>query len=971
MCLKGLWHFGRAFNQSGKSVPLSSDICIAFSDPKATPLVREVRDLAVGVIGRCAGALVVNKLVADLRVHSGTISASDARLTCLSAILGTKTDDVKLLLRHPGAIEFTNAVFLALDNVSPFHSDLVPLDVPDVTEQTFGILSQALPVEMKDKMQLDQTNILMNVSGGTSNLTAEVYSSFSLVCLRDLWNFTRTYKKPRGSSQPLPSYLCIAFANPEMARRIRPEGDLAAREIGRCVGALVVNKLAADITSRTGPAGAEELACLSAILGTERRDMELLLSQPGAVAIANMLSLTFGEVGSLVADTVPSEVLDVVRQTLAIFSQPLPAHENAEPQPNQTITIINGSDGKFERMLVSHLLALLEVCIPVTPRFTEEERTICLRMCLKGLWHFGRAFNQSGKSVPLPSDICIAFSNPKTTPLVREERDFSVRVIGRCAGALVVNKLVADLRVHSGTISASDARLTCLSAILGTKIHDVQPLLSHLGAIEFTNIVFLALDDVSPFHPDRVPSDVLEVIKQTFSTLTQALPVGPDAEMRLDQTNILMDVSDGISYLTAEMYSSVSRICLESLWSFTRAYNELENSEPLPSYVCIAFANPEMARRIRPEGDLAAREIGRCVVALVVNKLAADITSRTGPVGAEELACLSAILGTGHHDVELCLHQPGTIELVNMASLAFGDVSSLKTNEVPRDVHGVLQQTLDILSQALPAQENVELQLDQIDAPTDAFDNNLEYTVVSRLRDLLKMCIPGASLLAEEVRISCLQMCLKCLWHCGKAHHQLDSDPMPSYFPLILASPDIIIHLRAEPDLVARMTGYCFGALIASKLVDALGSPGSLSGRVQGAELACISAILGIEHREELPLPLLLHLINFRNVVSLMSGETNPLFTAAGMPADVLDIAQNTLHILANRLSDNTTVPGDLPMGQQQSLQKICSEVVNALRSDQPKDQMVETLDQLRRILKTLSPAMEESQNTPMQNLDR
>ncbi|KAI9428819.1 hypothetical protein H4582DRAFT_453563 [Lactarius indigo] len=547
MCLKGLWHFGRAFNQPGKSlgVPLASDICIAFSNPKMTPLIREERDFSVRVIGRCAGALAVNKLATDIIIRAGPVRAEEQ--ACLSAILGTKSHDVKPLLSHLDAIKFTNIVFLALDNVSPFRSDGVPLDVLDVTKQTFSILTQALPDELNTKMQLDPTSILTGVSGGTSYHTAEMYNNFSRVCLKNLWSFTRTYNGPTGSSLPLPPYVCIAFANPEMARRIRPEGDLAAREIGRCVGALVVNKLATDITSRTGPVSAEELACVSAILGAGSHDVELLLSQPDAVPIANMISLTFGEIDNLVTDTVPSDVLDVVRQTLAIFSQAILVQENAE---DRTIAIINGSDGKFEHMLLSRLLELLKTCIPLTPSLTQEERTICLRMCLKGLWHFGRAFNQPGKSlgVPLASDICIAFSNPKMTPLIREERDFSVRVIGRCAGALAVNKLATDIIIRAGPVRAEEQ--ACLSAILGTKSHDVKPLLSHLDAIKFTNIVFLALDNVSPFRSDGVPLDVLDVTKQTFSILTQALPDELNTKMQLDPTSILTGVSGGQDFVS-------------------------------------------------------------------------------------------------------------------------------------------------------------------------------------------------------------------------------------------------------------------------------------------------------------------------------------------------------------------------------------------------------------------------------------
>jgi hypothetical protein len=80
------------------------------------------------------------------------------------------------------------------------------------------------------------------------------------------------------------------------------------------------------------------------------------------------------------------------------------------------------------------------------------------------------------------------------------------------------------------------------------------------------------------------------------------------------------------------MYRSVLRVWMKNLWDFTRQYNEPGNSVPLPSYVCIAFTNPEMTRRIREQRDLAVRVIGRCVEALVVNKLAADIKSRNVPV---------------------------------------------------------------------------------------------------------------------------------------------------------------------------------------------------------------------------------------------------------------------------------------------------------------------------------------------------
>ena len=66
---------------------------------------------------------------------------------------------------------------------------------------------------------------------------------------------------------------------------------------------------------------------------------------------------------------------------------------------------------------------------------------------------------------------------------------------------------------------------------------------------------------------------------------------------------------------------------MKNLWDFTRQFNKPGNSElvPLPPYFPIAFTNPEMTRRIREERDLAVRVAGRCLEALVVNKLVADI----------------------------------------------------------------------------------------------------------------------------------------------------------------------------------------------------------------------------------------------------------------------------------------------------------------------------------------------------------
>ena len=170
MCLKGLWGIGRSSNESGNTAPLSPYIYGAFTNLVITGHIHEEHDPAVRVIGRCVGALVANKLAAD--IISRNVLVSDETLKCLSVILGIKIDGVRLLLRHPGAIEFMNVVFLSLDDFDPFASAGVPLDsdVADVAQQTFDVLSRALPAELSAAMQLDQTGTLMNISNGQCEL---------------------------------------------------------------------------------------------------------------------------------------------------------------------------------------------------------------------------------------------------------------------------------------------------------------------------------------------------------------------------------------------------------------------------------------------------------------------------------------------------------------------------------------------------------------------------------------------------------------------------------------------------------------------------------------------------------------------------------------------------------------------------------------------------------------------------------
>ncbi|KAI9447581.1 hypothetical protein H4582DRAFT_10154 [Lactarius indigo] len=289
-------------------------------------------------------------------------------------------------------------------------------------------------------------------------------------------------KTRKNRLRVLPSYFRDTLAGPEIIRRVRAEEDTGARVLGRCFEALIVKKLAAGIDSRTAPATHAEFACLSTILDTKHHEMELLLRQPGAVAIANMISFKFGEVSTLVPDTIPSDVLDVIQQTLGALSRPADDWVELQSVREYSLTDVS-TDREFEHVLLIHLRDLLKTCTGVdSPLLTEEVRTYYLRMCLKGLWHLTQALNKLGNSAPLLSNISIIISNPEMAGRIREHGDSPVRMIGRCAGALIANELATD--IHSHITPISDDELTCLSSILGLESHAVEHLLSHPGVFQ-------------------------------------------------------------------------------------------------------------------------------------------------------------------------------------------------------------------------------------------------------------------------------------------------------------------------------------------------------------------------------------------------------------------------------------------------------------------------------------------------------
>ena len=614
--------------------------------------------------------------------------------------------------------------------------------VPDATSAALSLLSHhpnADPVFGSRLYDLFKT-----CTPGSSALDEKMREHRLRICLKCLWYFGRAYNQP-GVSLPLPSYFPKSLI-PEIVRLVQTERDTIVRLMGRCVIAVVVNKVVEDHKSggTAIPLDDEFLSCLSAILDTWDYDLKSLRHQPSAVALVNMIPLAFGEVDTLVPDVVPSDLLDVVQQTLGILSQS--AQEIVQIETDMKLSEVDQSNGKFEHILIPHLPEFVNLCIQTPSPLTEDVRTNFLRMSLKRLWLFGREFNQRGNLSPLPTDIRVAFSNPEMIRHILENKDMSLRALGRCVGALVVNKLVAEINFREFPVACAED-VQCLSTILGTENCGVDLLLRKPGAVTLANIILLVFREAGTWVTSTVPSDVLDVVRQTLSVLSQTLPVQGDAEHQLKQAIAMYNGSNGnlerilvsrlldilttciqVTSTSSEEVPTYSlRVCLERMWYFDRTPNHPGNSVAMLSYIiCVAFSSPNMIHRIRKERDPSACSIGHCVSALVVNKIVADLNSRADSISDAELECISAILGTMNDEVVLLLRHPGVMELTNIIFLTLANIVDFASARVPSDVLRTIQQTFDVLYRALPAKSKIKTQLNQMDTLMSVSDGQYE-----------------------------------------------------------------------------------------------------------------------------------------------------------------------------------------------------------------------------------------------------
>ena len=201
-----------------------------------------------------------------------------------------------------------------------------------------------------------------------------------------------------------------------------------------------------------------------------------------------------------------------------------------------------------------------------------------------------------------------------------------------------------------------------------------------------------------------------------------------------------------------------------------------------------------------------------------------------------------------------------------------------------------------------------------------------------------------------------MRTCLENLWHCARAYNLLGTAvPLPSFVRITLANPELTRRLHTKRRLHARVTRRCVQALIVNKLVDDFQSRDSFRGAYYEAVLASISSLFGTEPSEFTHWPRPSAVIKLRNVISLVSGEIEDLFTSGTLPANVLQIVQETLDIICSDLVLRGVFDGgNLPMGQVLWLRTLCSKIMNVRHANRFGDETMGILERLKQISKQI-----------------
>ena len=234
---------------------------------------------------------------------------------------------------------------------------------------------------------------------------------------------------------------------------------------------------------------------------------------------------------------------------------------------------------------------------------------------------------------------------------------------------------------------------------------------------------------------------------------------------------------------------------------------------------------------------------------------------------------------------------------------------------------------------------------------------SLDPILGSRFHELLKTCLPGASH-NEDQRINRLRVCLTSLWHCLKAFDLPDNLKMPlaPYVRAVFASPEVIRWIQTEQDFAVRLLGRCFGSLVVKKLA----SDFALAARTPStAELACLESILGATGEQVCTWLDRKGAIDLANVTLLASAELDTLVESGtkGVPADVVDVFQQTLGILGKgmfSIGDKVEWNVDQLVRFHQTYSKLANALVPGVLKERLEDIWVKLL-----------PSYMEHQKTP------
>jgi hypothetical protein len=231
-------------------------------------------------------------------------------------------------------------------------------------------------------------------------------------------------------------------------------------------------------------------------------------------------------------------------QKIEDFAANMPGFFNSTETPDtpdatSAMLSLMSEQPTFDPILGSRLQELLNTCLPGTSFLTEEQRKSRLRVCLTSLWHCLRAFNlPKNLEMPLASYVRAVFASPDVIRWIQTEKDFAVRLLGRCFGSLVVKKLASD--IASAARTPTVAEIACFKTILNATGDQVWAWLDLKGAIDLANVTLLASAELETLVVDGtrgVPADVGDVFQQTLGILGEGM-FSSEAKVEWDTSQV-------------------------------------------------------------------------------------------------------------------------------------------------------------------------------------------------------------------------------------------------------------------------------------------------------------------------------------------------------------------------------------------------------------------------------------------------